>query len=289
MAGTVEHRSPLSPTKMCNDFRHQHAEARPESSLHYQAPSPGDNPWPDFFNSPGSDTAVDFTEASGGPGLYDLNAHLDGRSFMNMDNVYTLNPEPMSTDTLQTATARFEMAERGPNVSAHSESSRSESVSDHKGECLGLVPDDSSIASGKAGWLSPLHIAAQKGHDRIVRVLLKHNIDCNETDSDGLTPLIHATIGGYEDVVISLLSHGVCIGKVDGQRRSALHWAVIHRREALLKMLLSHCKGKGTLVDGYDNDGRTPLHTAVDMDFESGVQILLQSGANVHYRARKSS
>ena len=207
-----------------------------------------------------------------------------------MDDVYRLNAELTSTATLQTPTARSETAEYSPNVSAHSEfSSPSESVSGHKGECPDPVPDDSSVASGKAGWLSPLHIAAQKGHERIVRVLLQHNIDCNEKDSDGLTPLIHATVGGYQDVVSSLLSHEARISKVDGQRRSALHWAVIHRHEVLLKMLLSHCIGEGTLVDGYDNNGRTPLHIAVDMDFEAGVQILLQSGANVHYRARKIS
>ncbi len=35
-------------------------------------------------------------------------------------------------------------------------------------------------------WLSPLHMAAQKGHDRIVRMLLEHNGDCNEGDSEGL-------------------------------------------------------------------------------------------------------
>jgi hypothetical protein len=35
-------------------------------------------------------------------------------------------------------------------------------------------------------WQSPLHMAARKGHNRIVCVLLQHNIDCNEKDSEGL-------------------------------------------------------------------------------------------------------
>ncbi|KAI9046203.1 ankyrin repeat domain-containing protein [Aspergillus affinis] len=47
------------------------------------------------------------------------------------------------------------------------------------------------------GWLSILHLAVQKGHDSIVRVLLERNMDCNDPDSDGLTPLMHATIQGH--------------------------------------------------------------------------------------------
>ncbi|KAI1353775.1 hypothetical protein F5Y01DRAFT_40824 [Xylaria sp. FL0043] len=47
--------------------------------------------------------------------------------------------------------------------------------------------------SNKAqGWMSSLHIAAQNGNDRIVRMLLRHQSDSNERDSDGLTPLHYA-------------------------------------------------------------------------------------------------
>lgn len=139
------------------------------------------------------------------------------------------------------------------------------------------------------GWQNSLHIAAAKGHDRIARILLQHNIDCNEKDSDGLTPLIHATIGGYADVVRSLLSHGALIGAVDAQHRSALHWAVLQRREDVLKILLDWCASQQPAIDLelYDEAGRTPLHTAVDMGYDAGVQLLLQLGANAQYRTRK--
>lgn len=138
-----------------------------------------------------------------------------------------------------------------------------------------------------SGWLSPLHLAAQNGHERIVRVLLQHNIDCNEVDSDGLTPLIHAIIGGYEAVVTLLLSNGAHIDKVDSEGRTALHFAVIHKRKAVLRILLDYDMGNQRLVNTYDGDGRTPLHTAIDTGFEAGVQLLLQHGANIQYKARK--
>lgn len=99
------------------------------------------------------------------------------------------------------------------------------------------------------------------------------------------TPLIHATIGGYEDVVSSLLAHGARIGNLDTQRRSALHWAVVHRREGLLRLLLKHCAGDRAVLDGYDDSCKTPLHTAIDTGFEAGVQMLLEFGANIHYKA----
>ncbi|KAL8910065.1 MAG: hypothetical protein Q9171_004619 [Xanthocarpia ochracea] len=136
------------------------------------------------------------------------------------------------------------------------------------------------------GWLSPLHIAAQKGLGGIVNLLLQHNVDCNEEDSDCLTPIIHAIIGGHEDVVRSLLLHGARIGNTDGrQRPSALHWAALHRRETLLRALLNHNLTEKSSIDSYDEHGRTPLHVAIDADFEAGVLMLLQFGADPKYKA----
>jgi hypothetical protein len=137
------------------------------------------------------------------------------------------------------------------------------------------------------GWVSTLHIAAQKGHESIVRTLLQHgNLDCNERDSDGQTPLMHAVTGGHEAVVRILLAHGARIGEVNRDRRSALHMAALHRRESILRILLEH-REQGLSIDGYDVAGWTPLHMAVDRDFEAGVVLLVQSGANLHSKARK--
>ncbi|PQE19875.1 ankyrin repeat protein [Rutstroemia sp. NJR-2017a BVV2] len=146
------------------------------------------------------------------------------------------------------------------------------------------------------GWSSPLHIAAQKGHDRIVRVLLQHSTENNVNlpDSEGRTPLICATIRGNKDVVALLLASGALLSCVDHSHRSAIHWAVVHRRDSLLKVLLSHRPdGEQTavraVIDGYDLNGQTPLHLAIDDDFEDGVRLLLEYGANMNLAARRSS
>jgi ankyrin repeat protein len=145
------------------------------------------------------------------------------------------------------------------------------------------------------GWSSPLHIAAQKGHNQIVRVLLQHSTENNVNlpDSEGRTALICATIGGHKDAVALLLANGALLSCVDHSHRSAIHWAVVHRRDSLLKVLLSHPPGgKQTavraVIDGYDLNGQTPLHLAIDDDFEDGVRLLLEYGANMNLIARRS-
>lgn len=139
-----------------------------------------------------------------------------------------------------------------------------------------------------ASWNSPLHIAAQEGHGDIVRMLLEHNADCNEKDSDGVTPLAHAIRGGHEAAVRLLLLHGARLDYIDCPGSSAFHCAVIHRREGLLRLFVSHCATDLALLDAFDLEGMTPLHRAIASNFEAGVRILLHHGASVHHRAPKS-
>lgn len=138
-------------------------------------------------------------------------------------------------------------------------------------------------------WLSLLHIAAQEGHEQIVRMLIQRLPNCNEKDSDGRTALMHAVIADHESVVDVLLAHGARIGDVDNKRRSVLHWAVLHGREAILRTLLQHHGERGTnlIIDTYDDDGLTPLHIAVEKGLEKVVLMLLEGGANLHLKARK--
>lgn len=77
-----------------------------------------------------------------------------------------------------------------------------------------------------------------------------------------------------------MLENGAHVECVDHQGRSALHWAVLHRRRDELKILLQH--SSPGLIDGYDGERRTPLQMAIDADFDAGVQMLLECGANVH-------
>ncbi|CAI7569463.1 unnamed protein product [Penicillium viridicatum] len=174
------------------------------------------------------------------------------------------------------------------------------SASDTRSESLPPQPTQSPIydtvlelttsARNDKGWIGTLHIAAQKGHERIVRVLLlQGNIDANSQDSDSRTPLIHAVIENHDSVVRLLLDHGARIGVYDCDGRSALHWAVLNRRLEILQQLLEHRARSepGLDIDIYDNYGWTPLHMAVDRAFEAAILMLLQEGADINAKAHK--
>ena len=153
-----------------------------------------------------------------------------------------------------------------------------------KSSPLGADPDPDPDPD--EDWLGPLHLAASKGHDRIVRMLLhQHHQPVNDPDSQGQTALMHAVQGGFEDVVRSLLDAGATVdGVADRRGRTALHWAVLKRRKTLLRHLLQN--GSGMNVDGYDDEGQTPLHRAIDDGFEAGVEVLLEFGANLTCRTK---
>ncbi|ROW15476.1 hypothetical protein VPNG_02257 [Cytospora leucostoma] len=157
-------------------------------------------------------------------------------------------------------------------------------------------PSTSSSSSSLPSYryLGVLHIAAQKGHDRIIHTLLNHHphsssLDCDAPDSEGRTPLMHAVVAGHPAVVQALLAAGARCDPVDRARRSVLHLAVLYGREEVLRLLLVAVRGGGcgSLLDAYDADGDTPLHLAVAEGFEAGVVMLLRSGTDLEVQARR--
>ncbi|KAI0555022.1 ankyrin repeat-containing domain protein [Xylaria curta] len=143
---------------------------------------------------------------------------------------------------------------------------------------------DSVARGSNNGWRNPLHIAARSGHNQVVQILLPSSkVSCDEEDSDGLTALMHAVIAGHTETVRSLLLHGASVtgNRASGEQRpSALHWAIFYRREDILRLLLTHCLGNKTLIDCFDDIGRTSLHLASELDFVAGVVVLLEFGAD---------
>lgn len=163
----------------------------------------------------------------------------------------------------------------------------------HSRSSEGSRQNDAITTSSSEGeeteWSTPLHVAAVHGREKIITALLQHGADCNAKDSNGLTPLAHAAMNGHNEIVKLLLSHGARVSEVDDQRRTVLHWAVIRQREGVLKVLLEHCGREHVLIDRYDNAGRAPVHISIETDFEEGVWLLLDFGANVNLKMRKKT
>ncbi|KAJ8126083.1 hypothetical protein O1611_g7554 [Lasiodiplodia mahajangana] len=201
-------------------------------------------------------------------------------------------PSPLSPGQAHSGEMPGEMQMGGPQLS-HTTRTQATEANSSKNALSSTTsvspPSNLAVSSQKSkDWRGPLHMAAQKGHERIVRMLLNH-VECNEKDPDGQTPLYYAIVGGHEGTMTCLIEHGARLEHLDNQDRSALHLAILERREGLLRRLLDHCDGNETLLNCSDSSGLTPLLTAIDAGFDAGVQLLLQYGANTDNKARKST
>ena len=124
---------------------------------------------------------------------------------------------------------------------------------------------------------TPLHWAAQNGHEGVVRALLgRGGVSPDEPDGSGQIPLHHAAGRGYEGVVRILLGRGGgSPDKPDNNGRTPLWWAASNGREGVVKMLLEL---DSVNPDKPDNSGQTPLNWAAWSGHEEVVKILLGRG-----------
>lgn len=90
-----------------------------------------------------------------------------------------------------------------------------------------------------------LHISAERGNIRIVRMLLHYGADVNGTDSKGRSALHYASRGAHIDVVAQLLAVGAD-------------------------------------PDAQDHEGRSPLHAAADAESEAVIRLLAEEGADLN-------
>ncbi|KAJ1475208.1 ankyrin repeat-containing domain protein, partial [Baffinella frigidus] len=85
---------------------------------------------------------------------------------------------------------------------------------------------------------TPLFIAAHKGHEGVVRVLLKHGANTSAKDRQGWTPLHRAANRGREGVVTLLLEYGADVAAECNSGETPLMCAACWGHETIVKMLL---------------------------------------------------
>ena len=98
-----------------------------------------------------------------------------------------------------------------------------------------------------------LHIAAGKGHPRIVRLLVKKGAKVNVPDNDGATAL-HRAANTSLEIVKFLLKNDADVSVSDKDGVTALHWA-----SQCHPYIVEYLLKSGADVDSKDNQGRTPL------------------------------
>jgi len=102
--------------------------------------------------------------------------------------------------------------------------------------------------------ITPLHLAAMRGHAKIVRTLLAAGAEVMAPDAAGRTPLHYAASSGATDVISALLEAGAEVNAVDASGQTPLHYAARWARSEALEMLLA----AGADPTARDYAGRTP-------------------------------
>ncbi|KAJ1134651.1 hypothetical protein NDU88_001102 [Pleurodeles waltl] len=119
---------------------------------------------------------------------------------------------------------------------------------------------------------SALHLAAQTGNYRFVRLLLGRRANWMQKDAEETTPLHLATRPKSAKCLALLLKH-MAPGEVDAQDRNkqtALHWSAYHNNPEHGRLLIRHNSNIGIP----DVDGRIPLHWAAHSSDPGAVHMV---------------
>ncbi|KAL1130420.1 hypothetical protein AAG570_011668, partial [Ranatra chinensis] len=129
---------------------------------------------------------------------------------------------------------------------------------------------------------SPLHFAARYGRYNTVKQLLnseKGSFIINETDGEGLTPLHIASQQGHTRVVQLLLDRGALLHR-DHNGRNPLHLAAMSGYTQTIELLHSV---HSHLLDQVDKDGNTALHFATMENKPNAISLLLSMNCKLLY------
>nr|XP_019702830.1 ankyrin repeat-containing protein At5g02620-like [Elaeis guineensis] len=129
-------------------------------------------------------------------------------------------------------------------------------------------------SSGRA----PLHYAAIDGDRDTVKLLLEYDpCTAYRSDTNGLFPIHMAASMGNFHIVDQILQQCFETSKLlDKEGKNFLHVAVQRRRLDMVKKIISLRPSLKELLNDQDNQGNTPLHTAVENSDQRSVHFLLR-------------
>ncbi len=130
---------------------------------------------------------------------------------------------------------------------------------------------------------TPLHLAAQNDHDKVVKLLLKQKANVDVQDKEGFTPLHLAAQNGHDSMVKLLLEKGANVNAKTEKGVTPLYLAAQAGYNDVAKLLLV----KGANVNAKAERGFTPLHLAAQAGHNDVAKLLLVEGANVNAEANK--
>ncbi|GKT84145.1 PFS domain-containing protein [Colletotrichum tofieldiae] len=131
---------------------------------------------------------------------------------------------------------------------------------------------------------SPLSLAAENGHEAIVRMLLMWGASINTSHTTDSTGLYSAAYSGHTDIVKLLIENGAAVDYIDYNGRTALYAAARSGHTDIVKLLIKN----GAAVDHTDSDRWMALHAAARSGHTDIVKLLIKNGAPVDYTDHNS-
>jgi len=139
---------------------------------------------------------------------------------------------------------------------------------------LDTHPQDINSRGGY--FVTPLHVAVEKGHLNVVLLLLERGADVGSRDDDLWTPLHIASGHGYTDVVRALIQRGADPNAREARWETPLFVASRNARLETARVLLEHGAG----VNYGKNTGWAALHIASENGHDHVARLLLDRGAD---------
>lgn len=111
-------------------------------------------------------------------------------------------------------------------------------ANEDKASVIASLQDKRSSNCRNEAGVTGLMIAADRGYDEIIKILLESGADVNAKDHSGITALMTAACSGKESCVKTLLEAGADVQILANDDSSALMYGVLSGKPGVVKMLL---------------------------------------------------
>lgn len=130
---------------------------------------------------------------------------------------------------------------------------------------------------------TPLHWAAEHCQLSAMWLLLenKANTMAGANQADRMTPLHIAAFKGHESAVLLLLTMGADPYQRDINGQTALYWAIVEGHKAVVQLLFLKADAQ-RLVRDIDHEDRTALHHAASQGQREVTELLVRYGADIN-------
>ena len=148
----------------------------------------------------------------------------------------------------------------------------------HESVVKQLLDERANVDSKDGKGRTPLMLAALYGHEIVARLLLDFKATNDAKDNQGSTPLWHAATNGHAAIVKLLLENRATVDSENVRGATPLMQAAQNGHEAVVNMLLAN----EAHIESISMTGETSLMLAAENGHEITVKLLLENSAAIN-------